>query len=342
MRLTARRALRTGLVLGSLFLGVHLLLPQLAGLHRTAQALGRAAWWLPVTVIALEAASYLAYGELSLSLLRGQGQHPGRGLVQRVTIVGASLGRTLPGGSTTALAVLISTLRRAGVDGPSATVALGSAGAISSVTLALLVPVGATLSILGGQAGGIGLGALATAAIVILAVGTLPLASRSPEGFAVRVEQLVAFVVPDRWHRRLPPVRAGELVHSTLTSVRHLVGQRRLLAVAVGLAALNWLLDVAVLAVVAMTIGAGTPLTSLLLVYILGQLAAAVPITPGGVGVVEAAMTAALVAAGAPAAEATATVLGWRLVSHWLPIVVGLVLLPTVSGRGARRRAQGP
>ena len=46
-------------------------------------------------------------------------------------------------------------------------------------------------------------------------------------------------------------------------------------------------------------------------------------------------MIGALVTAGAPAAAATATVLGWRLVSHWLPIVVGLALLPTVTGRRA-------
>ncbi|MGH3007132.1 MAG: lysylphosphatidylglycerol synthase transmembrane domain-containing protein [Gaiellaceae bacterium] len=70
---------------------------------------------------------------------------------------------------------------------------------------------------------------------------------------------------------------------------------------------------------------------------------AAVPITPGGVGVVEATMTGMLVAAGAPAGEAIAAVLGYRLVSHWLPIVVGLLFLPTlvVSRRRAEERGGG-
>ena len=319
-------------VLGSLFLAVHLVLPQLAGLRSTAEALARAAWWLPLVVIVLEAVSYIAYGELSLALLRGQGEHASRGLVQRATVVGASLGRTLPGGSTTALAVLIRTLRRAGVDATSATIALGSSGAISSVTLALLVPVAALVAMAGGQAGGVTLGALATAGVIVLAVGTLPVAARSPEGLAGAVGQLVRRVVPRRWQGRLSPDRAQRAVAAALWDVRRLLGQPRLLRTALGLAALNWLLDAAVLAVVAMTIGAGTPLPSLLLVYILGQLTAAVPLTPGGVGVVEAAMTAAFVAAGAPAPDATATVLGWRLVSHWLPIGVGLALLPTVAG----------
>ena len=43
-------------------------------------------------------------------------------------------------------------------------------------------------------------------------------------------------------------------------------------------------------------------------------------------------MIGSLVAAGAPVAAATTTVLGWRLVSHWLPILIGLALLPTARG----------
>jgi uncharacterized protein (TIRG00374 family) len=62
------------------------------------------------------------------------------------------------------------------------------------------------------------------------------------------------------------------------------------------------------------------------LAYIVGQLAAAVPLTPGGVGVVEATTTGALAAQGVPAGQAAAVVLAWRLVSHWLPIVAGLVV----------------
>jgi uncharacterized protein (TIRG00374 family) len=58
-----------------------------------------------------------------------------------------------------------------------------------------------------------------------------------------------------------------------------------------------------------------------------------VPLTPGGVGLVESAMTAALVAGGVPGGVAAASVLGWRLVSNWIPIGVGLALLPTLRRR---------
>jgi uncharacterized protein (TIRG00374 family) len=92
---------------------------------------------------------------------------------------------------------------------------------------------------------------------------------------------------------------------------------------------------VAALTAVAVTVGRGTPLTAILLAYIIGQLAAAIPLTPGGVGIVETAMIASLVAAGAPVAAATATVLGWRLFSYFLPILAGLGLLPTLPRRRA-------
>jgi uncharacterized protein (TIRG00374 family) len=105
-------------------------------------------------------------------------------------------------------------------------------------------------------------------------------------------------------------------------------------------AAANWLLDLAVLVAITATLGPGVPLWGLPLAYVLGQWTASVPLTPGGVGLVEPAMTAALVAAGVPAGVATASVLGWRLISHWIPILVGLAMLPTLR-RGQARDAAG-
>lgn len=73
---------------------------------------------------------------------------------------------------------------------------------------------------------------------------------------------------------------------------------REALGLAAAWAAANWLLDVVV--VLAATVGKGTRLTAVLLAYVIAHLVAAVPLTPGGVGIVEAAMVAALVASGAP------------------------------------------
>lgn len=129
----------------------------------------------------------------------------------------------------------------------------------------------------------------------------------------------------------------GAHVATILENLAELVEDRGALALGGGWAAANWLLDFAVVLVMAMTVGYGTPLPSLLLAYIVAQLTMALPITPGGIGTVEVAMTTALVATGAPAAAATSTVLGWRLVSQWLPILWGLPLLPVLRRSAAKR-----
>jgi uncharacterized protein (TIRG00374 family) len=50
-----------------------------------------------------------------------------------------------------------------------------------------------------------------------------------------------------------------------------------------------------------------------------------VPITPGGVGFVEAGLTGLLALAGVPANEALVGTLLYRLTSYWIPLPVGLL-----------------
>jgi uncharacterized protein (TIRG00374 family) len=50
-----------------------------------------------------------------------------------------------------------------------------------------------------------------------------------------------------------------------------------------------------------------------------------IPITPAGLGFVEAGLAVTLVWAGLPGAEATLAVLAYRMVSYWLPLVAGII-----------------
>lgn len=61
-------------------------------------------------------------------------------------------------------------------------------------------------------------------------------------------------------------------------------------------------------------------------------LAAGIP-TPGGVGSVDAALGLALVAAGAPAAAATSAVLGFRIITAWLPLLPAALTLGALARR---------
>jgi uncharacterized membrane protein YbhN (UPF0104 family) len=61
----------------------------------------------------------------------------------------------------------------------------------------------------------------------------------------------------------------------------------------------------------------------LIVSYGLANVLAAIPITPGGLGVVEAVLTSSLVGFGSPRGVAILGVIGYRLVNFWLPIPLG-------------------
>lgn len=328
-----RRVLRAGFQLGSAALAVHLVLPQLAGLEATGRALATATWWAAVSVVGLEAASLAAYGALTATVLRGMGTVVPLGVAVRASFVGTAVGRTLPGGNAAALALNVTALRSAGVDPTRGATGLAASGLLSSLVLAGLLPIAALVNLAGGGTGGRVLGVAGLVVAVAVAWVVVVTARGRPEAFGRVAGRLARSVARGPLRRRLDPDAVAVTVAHAAGAVRALTLRPAVLRRAAAWAAGNWLLDVAALAVVAATVGRGTALTALLLAYVVAQVVAAVPLTPGGVGVVEATMVSALVASGAPAAAATATVLGWRLVSHWLPIPVGLTLLLIRSRR---------
>lgn len=317
-----------------LTVAVHFLLPQLSGLADTGRALAHSTWWIPLVAIALEAASLLSYAELLRTALVCARSDAPRGLLQRSVVAGLALGRTLPGGTTAALPVIVGNLKLAGLDPAVTTASMAASGLLSSLVLALLLPVAAGLAFASGSTGGnlLGIGGFACV-VVALVVGVRPLLRR-PEAIASVVERLVGAVARGPFRNRFDPEKAGAAVERAVEGAGRLAHDRRGLTIAGAWAAANWLFDFAALTVLASTIGSGTPLGALLLAYVVGQLVAAVPLTPGGIGVVETAMTGILVASGAPGGAATATVLGWRLLSFWLPVLVGLALIPTLRAQG--------
>jgi uncharacterized protein (TIRG00374 family) len=87
----------------------------------------------------------------------------------------------------------------------------------------------------------------------------------------------------------------------------------------------NWLLDLGCLLAVARACGLPTGVVAIIGTYLLVQVVRQVPITPGGIGVVEASLLVGLVAAGATGGTAAAVVLIYRLLSCWLMAPAGLL-----------------
>ena len=72
-------------------------------------------------------------------------------------------------------------------------------------------------------------------------------------------------------------------------------------------------------------VGASPRFSLVLLAYVAAQLLAQIPLTPGGIGVVEAGLTATLVLAGVSGGDAAVATLAYRLVSYWLMLPAGLI-----------------
>jgi uncharacterized protein (TIRG00374 family) len=102
----------------------------------------------------------------------------------------------------------------------------------------------------------------------------------------------------------------------------------------------RWLLDYATLLAALSAVGAHPRPSLALLAFFAAQLLGTLPLTPGGLGFVEAGLTGTLALAGVGASQAVLATLAYRLVSFWLPIPAGGIA--AVLHRRAYERAPEP
>ncbi|WP_214401490.1 lysylphosphatidylglycerol synthase transmembrane domain-containing protein [Pseudonocardia lacus] len=108
------------------------------------------------------------------------------------------------------------------------------------------------------------------------------------------------------------------------------------------------MLDAAALGVVLAGTGHPADPLELFVAYALPGVLGVLPLTPGGIDVVEGVLVPALVGFGTPLEAAAVAVLGWRLVSYWAPIPVGALAWLTLRhrapapGRGRWTTRTGP
>ena len=111
-------------------------------------------------------------------------------------------------------------------------------------------------------------------------------------------------------------------------------------AQSVALSFVNWLASVACLVASILAVGAGVPWTKVILIYCAGATVSSFNLTPGGLGVTEAVLTAGLVASGLRPAEALGSALVFRLVSFWLATLVGWIIYSDLRRKKARREPE--
>jgi uncharacterized protein (TIRG00374 family) len=107
-------------------------------------------------------------------------------------------------------------------------------------------------------------------------------------------------------------------------------------------AAFNWCLDAVVLTSGLLAVGVAVPWRGLLLSYAAAQLLVELPITPGGLGLVEGGLVELLTQFHVPASQATAATLVYRAVSYWMLLLTGWVAVAWLALHNKRaERAAG-
>lgn len=95
------------------------------------------------------------------------------------------------------------------------------------------------------------------------------------------------------------------------------------------------LLHACVVVAVVHALGLALPTSHVVMAYLVASGAAALLPTPGGLGSLDAALAFALTAAGAPGHTAVSAVIGYRLLTGWLPMAPGLLVLGLLARRSA-------
>jgi uncharacterized protein (TIRG00374 family) len=303
-----------------LALVVHfLVLPQLGGTRKAFTLLSGLDLKLLAIAILAEFASIVAYAELIRALLPAQGR-PSLVRVSRIMLSGLAVNNVVPSGGAAGGALTYRQLRLANVNASDAGFALAAQSIGSAVVLNVLLWTALVVAIplegfnpLYATVAGVGAVLLTLFGLAVFGL------TRGREG-VVRNTCRVARFVP-----KLNPDRLASVIEHVADRIKALTDHPDALRKAIGWSAAHWLLDAMSLWVFVAAFNHGQFLRpdKLFIAYGIANVLAAIPITPGGLGVVETTLAVALVGFGVPRGVAGLSVAAYRLVSYWLPIPLG-------------------
>ncbi|HWM12647.1 MAG TPA: lysylphosphatidylglycerol synthase transmembrane domain-containing protein [Solirubrobacteraceae bacterium] len=272
--------------------------------------------WLAL-MLALQTGALACLWALQYLAMRG----PAFRAVVSSQLAGNALAKIAPGGGALGAALQYRMLVQAGLPGRQAMAGLTATNLLVFAAV-LAMPVLAVPAILRGgvsrdllEAAAIGIGVF----VALFALGAVLIAYDGVLAWVGRVIQRVR----NRVRRGSEPLRT--LPDRLLRERNRIVGTlgprwKRALAATSG----RWALDYATLLAALAAVGSQPRPSLVLLAFCAAQILAQIPITPGGLGFVEAGLTAMLALAGVSAGAAVLATFAYRLFSYWLPLPVGL------------------
>jgi hypothetical protein len=251
-------------------------------------------------------------------------------------LAGNAFNRITPGGGATGTALQARMLQDAGFDTAASASTLFlqsilmSAAVMAMPIIAVPAIVFAGTSVPGDLATGVLTGGLVF--LVLIGFGVLMLGFRRPVCWLGGViERTVNF-----FRRRKPKMHGlGERLLTERDELRETFGREWLPAVSAAVG--RWTCEYFVLLTTLYAIGADPDIWLVLLAFVVASSLSLIPITPGGLGFVEAGMTGTLALAGVSAEEAVLATLVFRLVTFWLPMPIGAAAAYVFRRRYPRR-----
>jgi uncharacterized protein (TIRG00374 family) len=303
----------------------------LAELEGASAYLTHIRWVWLIPAVAAEVGSFVAFALVQQELLSAGQLRVSLRWLTAVTIANIAITDSLPTGSVVATIFTYRQYRRRGADEVLAGWAIIALLVVTSVTLAVIAATG--VGIAGSESSSFDLvGVTIGILLLTLVLGGLFVQRRILLWGLSKVSKLLTTLMP---RSRLKPDALLEHLIERLAAV-HLPLKRAIAPVIWGFA--NWVLDCGCLVLSFAALGVGVPWRGLLLAYGAGQLAANLPITPGGLGVVEGSLVIALVAYGGAETSTVAAVFLYRLMSFWGELPFGWVAWAWLA-RSHRRAA---
>jgi uncharacterized protein (TIRG00374 family) len=238
-------------------------------------------------------------------------------------MAGAAVTKAVPGGAAIGAALQFRMLAASGVRMGTAGSTMAATSIVSTATLFALPFVALVLALFGAPIPkGLVLVAWAGGILFLLLVGLGVI--------AVNTDRPLEVV--GGWIDAAATLIARRFGRQHRFSVARLLAERDRVKTALGerwgqallASAGNWLLDYLALVAALQALDTRPRMSVVLLAYGAAAVLGMIPITPGGLGFVEAGLVGALTLAGVPAGDALLATLAYRLVSYWLPLPAGL------------------
>jgi putative heme transporter len=309
------RWLRRGALLLVLFAVLdYLVLPQIAGTRKALHLLSSIHPVWAITGIVAEVASLVCYSMLTRSVFPDHRPHFSWLIRSDITALGVS--HLLPGGAASSTGLRYRLLHEGGLPPQDTAVGMAVQGVGSTLVLAAMLWVSLIVSIpLLGFHPIYVTSAIVGAIIIAVIFLAIFVRSHSEEPSAGLVHAAIQRLLPRRWRGRVE-----QTFDAAAVQLSRLLADRRGLWISARWSVANWGLDAASLWVFLAAYGHRVNPDGLFVAYALANLLAVLPISPGGIGVIEGVLIPSLVGFGTPQAVAVLGVVSWRLFNFWAPI----------------------